>query len=115
MPGEVHCLDELATELDAAISRLERIVAALADARPVVTGSNMAAMRRVWLAHDRLTDLVGEVGRVPAFMVDEVRALVRERLAEDDGCETDPRDDGVVPRAGPAPRRAHLALVTRTS
>ena len=38
MPGEVHCLDELATELDAAISRLERIVAALADARPVVTG-----------------------------------------------------------------------------
>jgi hypothetical protein len=108
-------LDELATELDAAIDRLERIAAALADARPVVVGSSMAAMRRVWQAHDRLAGVVGEVGRVPAFMVDEVRALVGERLAEADGFEADAADHSVRPRPlRQSRRRAHLALVTST-
>src|ERR1700712_3441339 len=99
MSGEIHCLDELAADLDASIGRLERIVGALDGARPVVVGSNMAAMRRIWFARDRLADVLIAVGNVPAFMVDEVRAMVATRLAEDDQGDGDTPGDEPRPRA----------------
>jgi hypothetical protein len=114
MSEDLHCLDELATELDVAITRLERIVAELADASPVLVGSNMAAMRRVWSVQHRMAEIVTDVGRVPAFMVDEVRALVGERLAADDQVDDDASGD-LRPRADEPRRRAHLALVSTRS
>jgi hypothetical protein len=72
----------------------------------------MAAMQRIWLVQQRLADVVTEVGRVPAFMVDEVRALVGARLAEDDLAEPEVTGGDPRPRRDEPRRRAHLALVS---
>ena len=83
MSGNEESLNDVAAELDAAISRIRWLVASVDRATPVLARPDLSAMNRIWVARQELVEIVVDMGRVTDFLVGELRALVGERLAED--------------------------------
>ena len=110
MSGNEESLNDVAAELDAAISRIRWLVASVDRATPVSARPDLSAMNRIWVARQELVEIVVDMGRVTDFLVGELRALVGERLAEDALTDLDLElgrtDHGCRPR--PTRRRAHL-------
>ena len=81
MSRDEESLDELATALESVIRRLHDHLAAENGLIPL--GADLVAMRRIWVAGQRLATIVAGVGEAPNFSVERLLALVGARLAEE--------------------------------